>query len=462
MTIATSRSAPWAGADIWPVARHTPFVVVLSGIDRSEIVDAALADPALNEVVVPRCEPGCGAPCDALLWRLETASGESLNRPGLLAAHWHRRPYAMTLRLVRYQPGSMEAEILDEATLGTRGPYSAFTAAVDRLAMRFVRDAALGRGRGPAGMKPAAAPHGMPGWLDAALSRWHERLMVEWWSIGFATAPMKQVLSGGGLGPVSWYRVEAGHRYLADPFPWPGTNRILCEEMPLWDGVGRIVSVSESNGVLATPMIHMDDGYHHSYPNTFSENGSVYCVPESTERGMTRIHILHDDGTLLPVCDVAPHAKLADPTLFRWAGCYWLACTDLDLGNHDNLCLLHADTITGPWVPHARWPVKIDIRGARPAGTMFNLDGRLFRPAQDCAETYGAGISINEVLTLTETDFRETEVARLRPDPAGPFPHGLHTLVHDGVRFWVDGKRFVLDPGQFRRKLFGRASKMFS
>jgi hypothetical protein len=53
---------------------------------------------------------------------------------------------------------------------------------------------------------------------------------------------------------------------------------------------------------------------------------------------------------------------------------------------------LHADTITGPWIPHARWPVKIDIRGARPAGMMFNLDGRLFRPAQDCAETYGAGI----------------------------------------------------------------------
>jgi hypothetical protein len=66
------------------------------------------------------------------------------------------------------------------------------------------------------------------------------------------------------------------------------------------------------------------------------------------------------------------------------------------------------------------------------------------------------------VLTLTGTDFRETEVARLRPDPTGPFPHGLHTLMHDGERFWVDGKRFVLDPGQFRRKLFGRASKMFS
>ena len=450
------------GADAWPAVRRMPVVVVLSGIGHSEIVDAALADPTLNEVAIPRCEPNCGAPCDALLWRLETASGQGVNQPGVLANYWHRRPYAMTLRLVRYQPGSMEPEILDEGTLGTRGPWAAFTASVDRLAMRFVRDAALGRSRGPAGMKPAAAPHGLPGWLDAARSRWHERLTTEWWSIGFTTAPIEQVLSGGGLGAVSWYRTQAGDRYLADPFPWPGTNRILCEEMPLWDGVGRIVSVSEVNGQLDTTAVHLEDGYHHSYPNTFAEGGRVYCVPEATERGMTRIHVLHDDGTLESVCQVAPHAKLADPTLFRWGDRYWLACTDLDLGNHDNLCLMHAREIAGPWVAHANWPVKIDIRGARPAGMMFNLNGRLFRPAQDCAQTYGAGITIHEILTLTETEFRESQVAELRPVATGPFPHGLHTLVHDGARFWVDGKRSVLDLGQFRRKLFSRASNIFS
>lgn len=462
MTIAASRSAPWAGADVWPAVRRAPFVVVLSGVNRSEIVDAALADPALNQVVLPRCEPACNAPCDALLWRLEAANGEGLNQPGLLARHWHRRPYAMTIKLACYQPGSTVPEILDEATIGTRGPYAAFVAAVDRLAMRFVRDAALGRSRGSAETAPAVAPAGLPGWLNASVSRWRERITTEWWSIGSTAAPMDRVLLGGELGPISWYRTEAGHRYLADPFPWPGTNRILCEEMPVWDGVGRIVAVGESNNTLTPPAVLMDDGYHHSYPNTFADNGTVFCVPESTERGTTRINILHDDGALEPVCDVAPHARLADPTLFRWGDRYWLACTDLDLGYHDNLCLMHAAAVTGPWVPHARWPVKIDIRGARPAGSVFSLDGRLFRPAQDCAETYGAGVAIHEVLTLTELDFREREVARLRPDTAGPFPHGLHTLTHDGERFWVDGKRFVLDFGQFGRKLFGRVSKMFS
>jgi hypothetical protein len=462
MKTVTSIPASWAGANLWPGIPKAPFVAVLAGIDSSEIVNAALADPALTEAAMLRFEPGCSPPCDALLWRLETASGESLNQPGVLRQHWHRPPYAVTLRLVQYQPGSMVPRTLDEGTLGTRGPYAAFKAAVDRLTMRFVRDAALGRARGPAGSVPAAVPHGLPGWVDALREKWRDRLMAEWWSLGTATAALDQVMTGAGLGGITWYRPKAGHRYLADPFPWPGTNRILCEEMPLTGGVGRIVSVSETNGTLGVPKVLLDDGFHHSYPSTFRDGEIVYCVPESTQRGATRIYRLDDDGQLNALCEVAPHFRLADPTLFRWNGQYWLGCTDLDLGGHDNLCLLHAPSLTGPWTPHARWPVKIDVRGARPAGTPFNTGSRLFRPAQDCAATYGAAIAIHEVLELTETDFRESLVTVLRPDPSGPFPDGLHTLVHDGERFWLDGKRFVIDLGLFRQKVLGRASRVFS
>jgi hypothetical protein len=93
---------------------------------------------------------------------------------------------------------------------------------------------------------------------------------------------------------------------------------------------------------------------------------------------------------------------------------------------------------------------------------VFISEGRLLRPGQDCAATYGAAVVIHEVLTLNETDFLELPVAELRPDKSGPFPHGLHTLVHDGERFWIDGKRFVVDLSVFWKKLMGRASRMFS
>lgn len=462
MKAETGTSVSWSATSLWPMPRISPYVVVLSGIDGSEIVNAALGDPALTEIALPRLEPACTPPCDALLWRVETASGAGLNQPRLLRNYWHRRPYAMTIRLVQYQPGSETPEILDEATLGTRGEWDVFKAAADRLAMRFVRDAALGRGRGAAVVSPAAAPYGAPGWMDAIWARWTQRLTVEWWSVGSATASLNSVLLGGGIGEITWYHAEAGVRYLADPFPWPGTSRILCEEMPLIDGVGRIVAITPENGTLLPSEVILDDGAHHSYPCTFREDDLVHCVPESTLRGATRIYRLHDDGRLVPVCDPAPYARLADPTLFRWNGRYWLGCTDLDLGEHDNLCLLHAPAITGPWTQHSQWPVRIDVRGARCAGMMFNVEGRLFRPGQDCAATYGAAVVLHEIVTLTETEFRETPVTTLFPDQSGPFPHGLHTLVHDGQRFWVDGKRFVIDFGVFRAKLLGKASRVFS
>jgi hypothetical protein len=287
--------------------------------------------------------------------------------------------------------------------------------------------------------------------------------MTEWWSLGTASVPIQHLLAGGGLNDIKWYspRVDRSS-YLADPFPWPGTGRILCEDMPLADGVGRIVAVTEAGGVLSQAAPVLDDGFHHSYPCTLQDGEHTYCVPESTLRGATRLHRLSNDGTLVPVCDVAPYARLADPTLFQWNGRYWLACTDLDLGAHDNLCMFHAATPAGPWEAHARWPVKVDVRGARCAGQVFSSGGRLYRPGQDCAETYGAAVAIHEIAELTTTDFREKLVTVLRPDRTGPFPHGLHTLVHDGDRFWVDGKRFVLNLRQLGHKLVGRAFRLAS
>lgn len=460
--MATGMTASWADANPRLIARGSPVVVVLAGIDSSSIVNAALGDPALASALVLRFEPTCSPPCDALLWRIETATGDALDRPRVLRRQWHRPPYALTLRLVQYQPGSTVPEILDEGTLGARGGYDAFKYSVERLAMRFVRDAALGRGRGPATATPASAAHGRPGWLDALRAKWQGRLMTEWWGVGSAVAPIDHVMAGGSLGGITWHHAKAGHRYLADPFPWPGTDRILCEEMPLTDGVGRIVAVSVADGALSPPTVLLDDGRHHSYPCAIRDGGMVYCVPESTERGATRIYRLGDDGGLAPVCDPAPHLRLADPTLFQWNGRHWLGCTDLDVGGHDNFCLLHAASLSGPWVPHAKWPVRIDVRGARPAGMVLDMGGRLFRPGQDCAATYGAAVAIHEIQALTETDFRETLVATLRPDPSGPFPHGLHTLVHDGDRFWIDGKRFIFDLGLVRQKMLAKVARMFS
>jgi len=438
-----------------------PVVAMLGGLNNSQRVVALFNDPRLRTRALLRLEPECGPPCPATVWRLETGWGEPLNGKQALRAAWQRPPYALTVRLVHYAAGGVKPTVLDEGTIGTRLPWPAYSDAAEQLALRLVCDVAAGRPRGPSAMPATPKPRrdGMPGWVRDQAHQWKARLLDEWWSLGVASAGMEDVLEHGHLGPVTWFEPEPHPTYLADPFPWPGTDRILCEEMPRHGGPGRIVAVERENDDLLRRASILADGQHHSYPATFQRGGFVYCVPESVERGMTRIYELQPDEGLRLICSPAPDRRLADPTLFWADGRFWLACTDLDIGSADNLCLLHAPDLTGPWQEHAKWPVRIDVRGARPAGAIIEHRGRLIRPGQDCAATYGAAVALHEIEVLTPDDFSETLLMVPRPDPAGPFPHGMHTLVHDGERFWLDGKRFIFDPSILARKVLRRVRR---
>ena len=114
--------------------------------------------------------------------------------------------------------------------------------------------------------------------------------------------------------------------------------------------------------------------------------------------------------------------------------------------------LWYAQSIRGPWMPHTRNPVKIDPRSSRGAGRPFILDGMLIRPGQDCSSVYGAKIVFNWVRVLTPLEFREETIGELAPDPAGPYPVGLHTICYDGEVALVDGKRSIFDPTAWAKK----------
>jgi hypothetical protein len=69
------------------------------------------------------------------------------------------------------------------------------------------------------------------------------------------------------------------------------------------------------------------------------------------------------------------------------------------------------------------------------------FDGNLYRPAQDCTETYGGCIYLNQVAELSPRKFKEEEVAKIAPDKTGPYPDGLHTITVTHNMILVDGNR---------------------
>lgn len=53
------------------------------------------------------------------------------------------------------------------------------------------------------------------------------------------------------------------------------------------------------------------------------------------------------------------------------------------LGYHERF-LFFADSLTGEWTPHPTNSVVSDVRRSIPAGKLFEQEGKLMRPAQDC------------------------------------------------------------------------------
>jgi hypothetical protein len=263
------------------------------------------------------------------------------------------------------------------------------------------------------------------------------------------------LLAGGTVSPKFWLQVPEQDGYIADPFPRPGqTNVFLCERYHHRTGRGSLQSVTTDGArIVATEDLRIDVDCHLSYPFPFEENGRIFCLPEMGASRRQLIYDLSSGLALQPVCVVAENIAMADATLFRHADLYFIAYTDLDVGVHDNLCLLWADRLEGPWTPHSGNPVKIDVRSSRCGGNPFWAGDWLVRPSQDCARTYGAAIVLNRVIECTRDRYHEEPIGRLVPEPAGPFPAGLHTLSSNGQTILIDGKKFVLDPGVILRRI---------
>jgi len=272
----------------------------------------------------------------------------------------------------------------------------------------------------------------------------------EEWCLGIVDAPISSFLEPHDTRPVRWFRPAGGDRFAADPFGLEvdGAVQILYEDFRYRTSRGVIATLDASaRGPLSPPTVALDLSVHASYPYLFVDRGDIFCVPETNEAREVNLYRAVDFPTKWEkVATLLKGPAALDGTVFRHEGRWWLTYTDLDVGQYVHLFVWHAKELEGPWEPHARNPVKADIRSARPAGTPFVHEGHLYRPAQDCSRTYGGGITLNRILRLTPDDFAEETAAVLGPDPSGPFPDGIHTLSAVGDVTLIDGKRHRFIP----------------
>jgi hypothetical protein len=296
---------------------------------------------------------------------------------------------------------------------------------------------------------------------------WNSLFRHDQWNVGLVDQPIAAFLRHEKRAPVRWLAATTRSELRADPFGVmrDGHLSILCEHMSYRENRGYIVAIESMNAGGATRVaIGPVNPVHMSYPYLLQIGARMMCVPEtSAAREVTLYESEHFPDRWVKVATLVTDAALVDATLFEFGEYWWLAASEVaDRGANCELYLWYARSMIGPWHPHPGNPVKVDVRSARPAGTPFVVDGTLYRPAQDCSHTYGGRVIINRVHTLTPVAFREEAFAYVDPDPAGPYPEGLHTLSQVGNATLIDGKRIIFIPAEFSRVLAKKLASVFN
>jgi hypothetical protein len=285
-------------------------------------------------------------------------------------------------------------------------------------------------------------------------------LKAEDWNVGIINQGIEDFVKNPDTDSheITWLKKKTKNTFLADPFLMTKdtTTKIIAESYSLKDEYASVVAIDPKSLEQKTVI---DSGKHLSYPGTYEFNGDHYCIPESFSVAKIALHkwnpekeIFEEDAILID------KVNGVDPTLLFHENKYWLFFTKQDLPSV-NLYIYYADSLKGPYQPHANNPVKSDIRSSRPAGHFIKSEGKLLRPVQDCAKHYGAALRLMEVTKLSTTSFEERLKIIIEPKKRSKFNQGIHTLNGNDSLTIIDGKRFTFIPQNLRNQIKTKLNK---
>ncbi len=269
----------------------------------------------------------------------------------------------------------------------------------------------------------------------------------EIWKVGVIDFPIYEMLR---LKPeVKWIESNSKINFIADPFgfEFDGKKYLVFEDYDQIGKRGRIgLARLNSDYSLSERKIILDDKKHLSYPFVIKHAERIFVICESYKSSKLKLYELDcATMTLKKVREIFANKQAIDPTVIFYQEKFWLFYTTKEDSNA-KLHLSYANSLFDEFVDHPANPIKNDISSARSAGTPFLFDGKLFRPAQNCSETYGGAIVINHITELSETKFSEEPVQEIRPEYGAVSFRGMHTLSALGNQTLIDAKVNIFVP----------------
>lgn len=234
-------------------------------------------------------------------------------------------------------------------------------------------------------------------------------------------------------------------RFWADPFIIFKDNMyyVFFEEFVYRKNKAHISFLTiKKNGIYSKPTRILERSYHLSYPFVFSFNAKYYMIPESSANNTIDIY----ECTKFPEKwefhkTLIENITATDSTLFYKNGKWWLFTSITKYKNQkreNELSLFYSDSpMSSEWISHPKNPIVSNIKGSRSAGKIFEENGQIIRPAQDCSIRYGYGIIFYQISILNENDYQEKEIRTIYPNWDKKMI-GVHTYGQENELMMID------------------------
>jgi len=162
------------------------------------------------------------------------------------------------------------------------------------------------------------------------------------------------------------------------------------QDLKKWEKVGEVLKES----------------FHLSFPFVFKSEDEVYMVPETRYKNAVILYKAIDFPNKWKPIELISGDKFTDSSIIQYNE-LWYLFTTVWYGENNGLRIYYSKNIENGWTEHPLSPVNNNLGFSRCGGAILNIEGKLYRPAQNCSTFYGENVAIYEITELSPTTYRE-------------------------------------------------------
>lgn len=256
------------------------------------------------------------------------------------------------------------------------------------------------------------------------------------WNIGFVEEPIDSIICSNASLNIKWMKHDYTDRWFADPFILDVDEDnlyVLVEDFVRFKNKAGIslLTIDRKDYKLNKIEVVLEEHTHLSFPAIIRDSNNVYIYPENGASGVLKMYKFDSEKRRFVFMQMIVEKALADAILFQINQDSYLITTEGEEMN-GRILDFYKNTESGFVLDRQ---VSFDRNIARNAGDWFELNGKVYRPAQDCGLRYGAALVLQE---FNPEDFSLRTIRRFEPT-SKKYNLGIHTFnYYKGVSV-VDG-----------------------